>query len=132
MYERKEKSAAETAISEAETENIHNSNIAQAAEKIKCVIQRPGQISEIAEIENTLEAFQEIVGGYIEVMPLTERLVLIVNEEGKLKGLEPNMYVNGDCLVGTVIVTAVDGEEFRSLTVHEIQAVRSWLLNETI
>lgn len=126
------KSVVGEATPATETENIHSTNIAQAAEKIKCVIQRPGQISEIAEIENTLEAFQEIVGGYIEVMPLIERLVLIVNEEGKLKGLEPNIYVNGDCLVGTVIVTAVDGEEFRSLTVHEIQAVRSWLLNETI
>ena len=103
--------------------------------KIKCVIQRPGQISEIAEIENTLEAFQEIVGGYIEVMPLTAHLVLIINKESNLKGLNPNTYISTLCLVGTVIVTAVDtvdGEEFRSLTVHEIQVVRSWLLNETI
>lgn len=38
MYEHKEKSAAETAISVAEKENIHSTNIAQTAEKSKPVL----------------------------------------------------------------------------------------------
>jgi len=37
-------------------------------------------------IENTLEQFQKIVGGYIETVPIDDKNVMIVNEEGKKSG----------------------------------------------
>lgn len=50
------------------------------------------------EIENTLEALQSIVGGWIEVPYLSERFAeeeidVVINEEGKLIGLEPQIVV---------------------------------------
>ena len=63
----------------------------------------------------SLEKMQEAVGGYIEIVPVGHRKSLILNEEGKLKGLMPNelatmLWVRkwgpDDIIVGDVIVTA--------------------------
>ncbi len=40
------------------------------------------------EIENTLEALQEFVDGYIEVFYIGNDLLVVCNEEGKLRGLD--------------------------------------------
>ena len=49
---------------------------------------KPEHKPERADIPDTLEAMQEIVGGYIQaVYPFEEPVALICNEEGKLNGL---------------------------------------------
>lgn len=90
---------------------------------IKVLFKRVGYSTMVKCIPNTLEAFQGLVGGYIETVGgLGGDLVLVVNEEGKLKGLDPHLLTeNYDVLVGDVIVTAYDGEgDFRDLTDEEI------------
>lgn len=66
------------------------------------------------DLPNTLEALQQAVGGYIEVVPLTEQLCVICNEEGKLLGLPPvaAMPARRDVLCGPLIIcrTTQDGE----------------------
>lgn len=48
----------------------------------------PERKPERADIPDTLEAMQEVVGGYIQaVYPFEEPVALICNEEGKLNGL---------------------------------------------
>lgn len=95
---------------------------------MRAVIAEPGKEARIEEIENELQALQEIVGGYIEVVhPFRAPVCLIVNEEGKLMGLAPNRAMTDeagrtvDTLRGTVIVAgvAVGGEDFRSLDEEE-------------
>lgn len=44
----------------------------------------------IEEMQNTLEAEQEFVGGYISALSLTDEIDIIVNEEGKLQDLPIN------------------------------------------
>ena len=44
-------------------------------------------------IPNTLEAMQELVGGYIETVTLEDGLVLVCNEEGRMNDLSPNASV---------------------------------------
>ena len=86
-----------------------------------------------AEIENKLEAMQKIVGGYIEVIPLTFDDVIVCNEDGKLKDLPHNfnMPVHGS-IVGTVIICSEEGEGFTDFTdvkctVEEFeQILRDW------
>lgn len=58
------------------------------------------------EIENTLLAKQNFVGGLIECTALTEDIDLICNEEGWLIGLEPRVaipesktVIAGDCFI---------------------------------
>lgn len=80
--------------------------------KINAMVKMPGESWARHEIDNTLEALQGIVGGYIETLTLREGLVLIVNEEGVLHELEPNMYVRGHWLRGPIIAVGVCGDEF--------------------
>ena len=88
--------------------------------EIRVVIIEPGKPSYRKTIPNTLEAFQDIVGGYIEVVPLPGNLRMIVNEEGKLLSLPKNkaateLYQISDYIAGTAIITATRGEDFVSL-----------------
>jgi hypothetical protein len=85
--------------------------------KIKVIIKKPAEPYRYAEIENTLEAFQAIVGGYIECMGFGDD-VLVCNEEGELIGLPENFRLRGDIIVGTVIVCGSDGEEFCDVSDH--------------
>lgn len=95
--------------------------------KIKVMIKEPYKAPYDAEIENTLEEFRRIVGGYIQTVPCpgVPGVELICYEEGKIMGLDTNLYIMPDVIVGTVIVVGVDGEEFASLT--EKQKNDAWL-----
>lgn len=62
-------------------------------------------------IPNTLEAFQELVDGYIEVIPIGTGALAIVNEEG-LFTQEFNCEYFGALLHGTIVVCGDGGEDF--------------------
>ena len=68
------------------------------------------------DIENTLDALQEAVFGYIETITLAPgRAVMIVNEEGRIRGMAVNLAastVSGIPVVGPALIVGVDGEEF--------------------
>ena len=84
--------------------------------KIKVIIKRPDEeFGHVCNISNSLENLQKTVGGYIEAVPLTDEIVIICNEEGKLKGLERNFFLPFDTVVGTVIICGVDGDEFSDI-----------------
>ena len=53
---------------------------------MKAIRKKPGCAPEIIEVENTLEALQQEVGGYIETLSIAD-VVIICNEEGRLCGL---------------------------------------------
>ncbi len=69
-----------------------------------------------ADIENTLEALQAAVDGYIESVTLIpDKAVMIVNEEGRLRGMTPNPIASAVAntqIVGPAVVVGVNGEEF--------------------
>lgn len=90
-------------------------------EKIRVIRKRPGEDAEIVEIENTLKSLQREVGGYIETLTLFEDATFLVNEEGKLLGLEPNFFVLSELLVGTVLLVGIAGEDFCSLSDEQIK-----------
>ena len=74
----------------------------------------------IIEIDNTLEALQNLVGGYIETLTVFEDAVLIFNEEGRLKGLPVNCRIFGIELVG------IDGEDFTDVPEGAIRVLREF------
>ncbi len=81
--------------------------------EINVLVKEPGcDLFERRKIPNTLEALQEIVGGYIELVQPCVDLALIVNEEGKIKGMPYNFTFLNEDLVGPVIAVGVDGEDF--------------------
>lgn len=82
---------------------------------MKALRKRPGEQWEEVEIENTLEALQAEVGGYIETITILSDLCLIVNEEGRINGMRFNMELCGMHLFGTILAVGTNDDEFCSI-----------------
>lgn len=91
--------------------------------KIKVIIKRPDErIGHMTYISNTLKNLQKTVEGNIEVVHIGDLgLLMICNEEGKLRGLERNFILGvvpfHDVIAGTVILCGQDGEEFGDIPI---------------
>ena len=93
--------------------------------ELKVVLKKVGENPEIMNIENTLEAKQKLVGGLIEVVGLTEDILLICNEEGKLEHLQPNLLFDYDYIAGDCFFVGDDCKgDFKSLTDEQIEEVK--------
>ena len=76
---------------------------------------QPGCMYRKKTIPNTLEALQAEVGGFIEPVTIhgaTKAIVVICDDEGRLKGYEPNCRIAGVDFVGPIVVCGAEGEEF--------------------
>ena len=83
---------------------------------MRAIVKEPGRMPAIRNVSNELRALQDIVGGYIETVTFTTECVAICNEEGRLRGMAPNICFCGVDFVGPLIFVGVDGEEFTDLT----------------
>lgn len=85
-------------------------------ETIKVFYKRPGKNLVEVEIPNELDWLQGAVEGYIEAATLRKGengmpdLVMLCNEEGKLKEMEPNFLWLYDQVVGPVLFVGADDE----------------------
>lgn len=75
---------------------------------IKVIFKEPGQPAESRRIPNTLKAFQELVGGCIEVVTIASNAVVVCNDEGRINGLPRNTL--GIC--GNIVICGTKGDEF--------------------
>ena len=75
----------------------------------------PGKLPYEKEIENTLEAMQAEVEGFIEVIPVGHDMVVVCNEEGKCYGMQPNRWLGNDIVCGPFFVAAEAYDEERNL-----------------
>ena len=77
---------------------------------IKVLKVKPHEHPEVYMLKNTLEAMQEAVGGYIDIVGLDDNVCILLNDEGKLIGLEGNRRIGSDIIVGDfwTIVNKVD------------------------
>ena len=84
---------------------------------MKILIVEPRQTPRRADIPHTLQDMQHTVGGYIEIIhPFDDPVALVCDEDGKLKGYEPNRAVAGkDIIVGTFFLAGVAGEGLTDL-----------------
>lgn len=97
------------------------------------LVKKPGEPFKKAlfpdpDSDRQLEWLQKQVGGYIEtvpVEPLDAKLLLICNEEGKLMGLEPNVCIAGDIIMGTIVIVSYKGEEMVHLTEEQYSRFRA-------
>ena len=84
--------------------------------KIRAIVKRTDEeYGHMTHISNTLENLQRTVGGYIEVVKIGKGIIMICNEEGKLKGLPHNMFITGESIRGDIIICGENGEEFGDL-----------------
>ena len=86
---------------------------------IRVIVSDPVLGGGVREIEPDLATFQEIVGGYIEVVASGSGWIAYGDEEGRLKGYESNISASSfaveiggyppDILVGPVVFVGYDG-----------------------
>ena len=91
---------------------------------MRAIYKAPGKDPQRVEIGN--DGFlQQIVGGYIETVRISDNGILVMNEEGKLRGLEPNFYLGaiGDTIVGPVLIVGENGDEFADLPADEADEI---------
>lgn len=89
---------------------------------------RPMEMPEVQEIDHTLSAMQELVGGTIQaVYPFDDPVALVCNDEGKLLGLPWNRALTDDhgvpydIVCGTFFVVGIGDENFTSLTEQQVE-----------
>lgn len=88
---------------------------------IKVVKVEVGQAPIVKEIANELNALQAEVDGLIECVYLDDGCIAVVNEEGKINGMEPNRRMGADIICGPFFICGDDGENFASLTDEQIE-----------
>ena len=100
-------------------------------DKLRVLLLKPGELAEIAEIEDNLESMQRLVEGNIEEYmpfedasdPRTGDCAIVCNEEGKMLGMELNRGIfdrNGrlqDIIAGPFFIcyAPVESEKFLSM-----------------
>lgn len=97
---------------------------------MKVLVVEAGRQPMVKEIDGSLKAMQEIVGGYIQpVYPWREEVALVCNEEGKMNGIALNRPLYDDrgqlvdIIAGTFFICSapIDSESFQSLTDEQIE-----------
>ena len=78
---------------------------------MQAIRKKPGCEPELIDIDNTLAALQQEVGGYIETVSIAD-VVIVCNEEGRLCGLPYNCRFVGVDFVGTILVVGRNKDEF--------------------
>ena len=90
--------------------------------KIRVLKVEPNKHPEEFMLENALEAMQEAVGGYIDIVSLEGGVCILLNDEGKLIGLEGNRRIGNDIIVGNFYVCGSNDEgDLVSLTDEEME-----------
>ncbi|MTI95207.1 MAG: DUF3846 domain-containing protein [Firmicutes bacterium] len=101
------------------------------SESIKVVYLPVNDSPQVREIPNTLETLQKAVDGYIEAVTLKlghHNYTILVNEEGRLKGLSPNLYHKTGVLVGNALFTKSNSYgDFVSLDDDDVHLVKEWI-----
>ena len=90
--------------------------------KIKGLLVEPYKLPKEIEIDNTLEAKQELVGGWIEEVHIhgDDEVALICNEEGKIYEMPYNRDIGYDIIAGPFLIIGIDGENYKSLTKEQL------------
>lgn len=101
---------------------------------MNCIYKKPGMSPHKVQIKNELEKLQEIVEGNIETVHIADGIILICNEEGKLNGMQPSIFLPmyRDVVYGPVLIVGENeaGDDFDSLSEKDLnlvyQLIGSW------
>lgn len=96
--------------------------------KIKAFIVNTNEEGYVAEIDNVLESYQKLVDGYIQICYLEDGILAVINEEGLIKDLPVNLWIDRyGWIRGDVVFVRDDGKgDFESLTEQDIENLRNF------
>lgn len=82
---------------------------------MRILVKYPKCPAHVESINNNLEGFQKLIGGYIEAVSFGN-ITVICDEEGRFKGRPFNTTINDVEFYGKIAFVGVDGDEFADLT----------------
>ena len=86
---------------------------------MKVVVMKPDALPDVQDIPNTIEALQELVGGYVEVVTFGDNVAVVCDEDGRLKD-KPYCATLGDVqFVGDIAIVGTDGCDFTDVPFSE-------------
>ena len=101
---------------------------------MRILVVEPERKPKVGEIDGSLKAMQDIVGGLIQIIPLFDDpgVALACNDEGKLMNLPANRGLRDetgqiyDIVCGTFFLCGAprDSDHFTSLTTEQIERYR--------
>ena len=99
---------------------------------ITVLYKKPFEEAKVITIKDDYKELQRLVDGWIEIVdfPDLEGVQIVCNEEGKLEGLDPNVYIYGglDLIVGSAVIIGTDGYgESISLTPEQIKDAQEYI-----
>jgi len=98
---------------------------------MRILYKEPGKAPRTMVIAQDLGIMQQLVDGYIEPIRISDKTVLIVNEEGKLRKMDPNFILavedKVELIVGPAIFCGENGEDFASLPKDELDQIMDCL-----
>ena len=93
--------------------------------KIKLMIKEPGKPAYVAEVDDTTNKMQEIVGGLIDCveMPGAENVDIFFDDEGLIKQKPGNIWLAGtdNCIEGTIFFVGFEEETGDSISLTDKQ-----------
>jgi hypothetical protein len=105
---------------------------------IKGILIRPGNVPEVIEFKEGYKELQRLVEGNFEMPALFDDVDVVLNEEGKFNGSDPNrlLYYKGqliDILFGNIVIVDANEEgETISLSEEKINKYMKIFSNEAI
>ena len=88
---------------------------------IKVLKVEPMKAPTVTHLKNDLNSLQEAVDGLIEIIPLGKGVVILDNEEAKLRNMQGNRRFFNDIIAGTFYVVGDDDKgNLCSLTEEQI------------
>lgn len=105
---------------------------------IKGILIRPGNVPEVIEFKEGYKELQRLVEGDFEMPALFDDVDVVLNEEGKFNGSDPNrlLYYKGqliDILFGNIVIVDANEEgETISLSEEKINKYMKIFSNEAI
>ena len=109
-------------------------SVAQSSEKIKAVIQYPGQpASKIIKVDNTKRAICQLIDcKYFTTVKLPGGYIAIYDKDGYRLQKRLSVRIGTKSLPGAVLIVSGSDKHFKSLLTEDIQNIREYLLRNFI
>lgn len=108
---------------------------------IKVMAFEPNRPSSVISLPNELEDLQDYVGGNLEPLYMGHNLIMLMNDEGKIRRMKQNRELAivdqlgrhfVDVICGKFFICRKDGAEFASVTDVDIARIKRWEQDGTL
>jgi len=96
---------------------------------MKILFREPvNQPLQLREVDDNYRELQKLIGGYFQAIDIGQGVTCLLDEEGRIKGLDNNFFHDKyGWILGNVVFCSTGGEEYISLTDAQLKYVSKYL-----